>query len=660
MTGLIFTPPYIYYLIGFIITASVIVYWNRKLIRRELRRWRLKELNTGVFKLERKEQYQYIPTPTYHPVPYPHPTPIYQDRELKPDNQPERKKVIDLITYRSAIIIISLFLAFLGMKTGGGLWVSKGLWVLSTIYFTYQLCLWLIGPHILPIRPGKAQKVYARKVLRQFAHGKKLFTTAVRYGKIINNNILNTNIRDDGAVAVDSTSMVVLKKNTVYRLVGRGVHFLRKNETFFGVIDLRPQVRSIPSVDARTKDRINIKYMASFRYQIDGVDIQDPLAINYIQNIYPPPFSISHSKIKLSLEQGLYSIDESLALTVEHNIASQVVKLINSHLVKYPLDQLVRKNTSKNNLRDIISNQVEVEIKKYFSKLGIKVLKVRIGQLKVPDEVSEKWIRDYQLRFTKQTQRARGGREESLITKKEEGIGGAYKDTADADQQNSIKTIISRPSFSDIKISFQGLFYEIISAIAQRITRILISIFLITTFSLTSNLMFPASPFLINFFKINFTLNIFSIITLLGCLFGFLQAIEQGALFLSEVMGGDIKSHSNYLVRTLIGTKKQGNITIPEKTCALLEAWNGKSRIVGPGPVKLAPFEYIVEKFDLGISYSRSILIQEVTLDGISVVFLNVYSKYRIKSQLKSEPTPKLISYIPFTDLFTAWMGFEV
>lgn len=52
----LFTPPGLYYLIGFIIVLSVIAYWKREPIKKELRRWRGKEISVGPLKLERKEK----------------------------------------------------------------------------------------------------------------------------------------------------------------------------------------------------------------------------------------------------------------------------------------------------------------------------------------------------------------------------------------------------------------------------------------------------------------------------------------------------------------------------------------------------------------------------------------------------------------------------
>ena len=50
------TPPGLYYLIGFIIILSLLVYWQRGPIKRELRRWHGKEISVGPFKLERQAE----------------------------------------------------------------------------------------------------------------------------------------------------------------------------------------------------------------------------------------------------------------------------------------------------------------------------------------------------------------------------------------------------------------------------------------------------------------------------------------------------------------------------------------------------------------------------------------------------------------------------
>lgn len=55
MLAYFLTPPGLYYLIGTTVIFSLIIYWQRKPIMRELRRWRGKELVVGPLTLERKE-----------------------------------------------------------------------------------------------------------------------------------------------------------------------------------------------------------------------------------------------------------------------------------------------------------------------------------------------------------------------------------------------------------------------------------------------------------------------------------------------------------------------------------------------------------------------------------------------------------------------------
>jgi hypothetical protein len=56
MVAFFLTPPGLYYLIGFIIFLSLLVYWQREAIKRELRRWRGKEISIGPLKLERQRK----------------------------------------------------------------------------------------------------------------------------------------------------------------------------------------------------------------------------------------------------------------------------------------------------------------------------------------------------------------------------------------------------------------------------------------------------------------------------------------------------------------------------------------------------------------------------------------------------------------------------
>lgn len=56
MISYFLSPPGLYYLIIFVFALSLLVYWKRKPIKRELRRWKAKEINAGPLKFERQEK----------------------------------------------------------------------------------------------------------------------------------------------------------------------------------------------------------------------------------------------------------------------------------------------------------------------------------------------------------------------------------------------------------------------------------------------------------------------------------------------------------------------------------------------------------------------------------------------------------------------------
>jgi hypothetical protein len=55
MISYFLSPPGLYYLIIFIFALSLLVYWKRRPLKRELRRWKAKEMNAGPLKFERQE-----------------------------------------------------------------------------------------------------------------------------------------------------------------------------------------------------------------------------------------------------------------------------------------------------------------------------------------------------------------------------------------------------------------------------------------------------------------------------------------------------------------------------------------------------------------------------------------------------------------------------
>lgn len=55
MVSYFFSSPGIYYLIGLVVIISSIIYWKRDLIKKELRRWRLREASAGPVTFERQD-----------------------------------------------------------------------------------------------------------------------------------------------------------------------------------------------------------------------------------------------------------------------------------------------------------------------------------------------------------------------------------------------------------------------------------------------------------------------------------------------------------------------------------------------------------------------------------------------------------------------------
>jgi len=56
MVDYLFSPPGLYFLIGLVVVLSLIVYWKREALKKELRHWRGKEVSIGPLKLERKNE----------------------------------------------------------------------------------------------------------------------------------------------------------------------------------------------------------------------------------------------------------------------------------------------------------------------------------------------------------------------------------------------------------------------------------------------------------------------------------------------------------------------------------------------------------------------------------------------------------------------------
>lgn len=54
MVNKLLSPPIVYYLVLLIVLLSILIYWKRVWIKKELQRWRAKEISAGPIKFERE------------------------------------------------------------------------------------------------------------------------------------------------------------------------------------------------------------------------------------------------------------------------------------------------------------------------------------------------------------------------------------------------------------------------------------------------------------------------------------------------------------------------------------------------------------------------------------------------------------------------------
>ncbi len=273
-----------------------------------------------------------------------------------------------------SLVILSLMLD--PERSWGGL-----AWALLTAFVMYRIGLKLAAPLLLPIEPHSRLPADVKSMIHRHAGGGKVAMAVIREGKVVPgpDGKPRDEARGEGILFVDSTSAVLLATDIrPTRVLGPGVHFMRKDEKIGAVVDLRIQMRR-KDVEAQTRDGIWVKFKISARFRIDKTKLKLE-EIDLEQVRWPAPYEWSPAQVVLALGQSRVGIEQGESLRWDDIVMNEAVKRAYTLIAEYTFDKLIEPHDPRLDPRESVRRRLEDDVKEALAGRGIAVLGIRLTQ----------------------------------------------------------------------------------------------------------------------------------------------------------------------------------------------------------------------------------------------------------------------------------------
>jgi hypothetical protein len=303
-------------------------------------------------------------------------------------------------------LLVTVVLAFLteyltieGTPTArlldGAFWLGVGLNTLPA-WAVMLVTLWLAGRFVMAVygldgwRQGIGFILRSRFGLPAFGPW-----TRIRKGQIDQEraNPILEKIGGPGHLVVYNDSAALLEQaGQLTQVEGAGFPALGRFEKVYDVVDLRPR-RWVHTVEAMTKEGIPVHWQAEVHYQV-GDGGKEPSSYMPFPLCKEEVFRASMSKWVLS-QDGRQTIDwEARIVLVETE------RCLRSILARWRLDQLVGiTEEAEQTSRESIQAELEAALRKVVPPLGSRLLKVKLDNLQVADDVTQQWISAWKARW---------------------------------------------------------------------------------------------------------------------------------------------------------------------------------------------------------------------------------------------------------------------
>lgn len=198
-----------------------------------------------------------------------------------------------------------------------------------------------------------------------------------------------------GLIRVANGNVITTEKNgRFYRLLGPGRYLLHRFEYIHTLIDLHPQERSESNIPFTTKEGLPIHTDITIVYRLSVGD-DPPTKAN--------PFPYSHEAIRHVAYA--HTVKKGGALTTWQDIPLGTAKsTLGSIIAKYSLNELLQPDNPAYDPHHAIKSELERKLQSSLAKQGIDLVRVRIGQFKLEQKVTDQFIKYWQSHWQKQSQ----------------------------------------------------------------------------------------------------------------------------------------------------------------------------------------------------------------------------------------------------------------
>lgn len=167
---------------------------------------------------------------------------------------------------------------------------------------------------------------------------------------------------------------------------------LESFEKLYDAVDLRP-IRKLHTVEAMSSEGIPVSCEVDLRYQIENDGAQPTQSL---------PFPTSQARVLQAVAgrwiRGPDDSGKPSSLDWSERLSTfEADVILRSILARYPLDGLVlAPGGSGGSVRDPIRQELQHRLDLVAPKLGARILKVELGDIRVKDEVTRQWLEAWQ------------------------------------------------------------------------------------------------------------------------------------------------------------------------------------------------------------------------------------------------------------------------
>jgi regulator of protease activity HflC (stomatin/prohibitin superfamily) len=186
-----------------------------------------------------------------------------------------------------------------------------------------------------------------------------------------------------GLVQVPAGAVLVSEiEGRFHRILPAGAHLLVRAEFPYKLLELRPQERAANDIPLITKDGIAVSAHIGLTYQLRrGAELPT----------MAEPFPYDETAVRAAayvetvLEDGSVAAWEDVPLNAARGLLRQITAY-------YPLDNLIAPESPGDDPLSALKNELSRKLSARLDGIGIDLLDVRVGPLKLPDQISDAYI----------------------------------------------------------------------------------------------------------------------------------------------------------------------------------------------------------------------------------------------------------------------------